>query len=109
MYTYREDIPIKYKLGAHRLMDDYPNADGVLYDLVSFVIYNPKRKTVPKLTDFKITLEQVKSIYGNNLTDEFKDKLKNILSELVTNSSLSENDGKLVASVESVQRYFKIQ
>lgn len=109
MYQYREDIPIKFKLGAHRLMNGYPNADGVLYDLVSFVIYNPKRKTVPKLTDFKLSLDQVKSIYGNNMTEEFKHELKNILAELVTNNSLSENEDKLHISADAVQRYFKIK
>ena len=109
MYQYREDIPIKYKLGAHRLMNGYPNADGVLYDLVSFVIYNPKRKTVPKLSDFKVSLDQVKSIYGSTMADEFKHELKNILAELVTNNSLSELEGKLSISADAVQRYFKIK
>ena len=107
MYTYREDVPIKYKLGAHRLMPEYPNADGVLYDLISFVIYNPKRKTEPKLSDFKVSLDQIKTIYGNSQLEDFKDRLKNVLAELITNNYLSEAGGKFVVSEESVKRYFK--
>lgn len=104
----KQDIPIKYELGAYRVLPDYPTPECFLFDIISFIL-NKKKKVNYKLEDFQVKLDSFKSIFKFEINDEFKLKIKNILIELRDSGLITTSEGKIQVLESGLSKFFKIE
>lgn len=82
----RSDIPVKYHLHAHRLSSSYPDELDFVFDVVSFIQENNKRKKRWNVEDMKIAMDSIKDIFPDIADEEFKEKIKTIMKYLHINN-----------------------
>lgn len=88
------DLPIKYHMKAHRLCASYPDEMDVLFDIVEHVVSSNKRKKVWKQADIKFKMDEMKNVFPDIGDDNFKEKVRTILSALHKNNNITIVDGE---------------
>lgn len=89
----RNDIPIKYHVGAHRLCASYPDEADVLHDIVGHVLASNKRKKAWKPEDIRMKFDDLKNAFPDIGDERFKEKIKTILATLHKNNDITMADG----------------
>jgi hypothetical protein len=84
----KKNLPIKYQIGAHRLCASYPDETDAIFEMTTYVMSSNKRKKSWKPDDFKFKMDDMKNIFPDIGNDDFKERIKTILSALHKNNDI---------------------
>ena len=104
----KSDLPIKYQIKTHRFCDAYPNETDVLYDIIEYVFSSNKRKKTWKVEDIVIQMDSIKNVFPDICDENFKEKIKTILSTLHKNNMIAIVDGKIAVTTDGVSKLYEI-
>lgn len=109
-YKIHEALPIKYDLLVHTALPNYPTHSDFIFDICAYFvrIYSSKNKELAA-ADLKFSAKTLKYIFGEQINDElFRQKIKKIVADLLTNESLSKKGEFVFISETTFTKYFSI-
>lgn len=108
----RNDIPLKYELGAHRLAPSYPSPDDILFDLIGYVLSQQKRRKNIVIADMIVDSSDMGQIFSH-LEEDDKTKLKESLSKLLAEQAIqlnkSETGTSLAITKDGISKFYKLK
>lgn len=110
MYKINSTLPIKYDLLVHTAMPNYPSHSDFVFDVCAYFVraYGSKNKEL-KPTDLKFSAKTLKYIFGDQINDErFRVKIKQIVSDLLEDGSLTRTGEFIFISEETFTKNFLI-
>ena len=80
---------MKYRLGIHTTMPNYPTSQDFMFDVCSFIVKVGKEKEL-EAKDLKFSTKTLKYIFGDNVkSEDFNDRIKSIIRDLVESGTLT--------------------
>lgn len=84
--TLKNELPLKYKLEMHSVLDEYPTPQDVLYDLIRFCSKN-------KIKTLTVTKEHLVQMYTSRLQNQvFMNRVKTGLKDLIDSQFITKQD-----------------
>lgn len=109
VFTLKETVPIKYRLGLHRDLPEYPTRRDIEFDLISYIVYviDVKNKDFD-IDNLKFTSKTLKYIFKDKLEEvEFKTIFVKLLKELIDAGKVRKENGKFYILPEVYNTYYK--
>lgn len=107
-YKLSQSAPFKYQLEAHNTLLSYPTRQDFVFDVVSYLIkvFDSKSKKFDP-TNINFSTKTLKYIFGDKMNnDEFRERLKLIMKEMIEDSSLTKtNDAFVITESEFLKLY----
>ena len=103
----REDAPLKYHVGAHRICSTYPDETDVLFDLAEHIFRSNKRKKAWKMSDMRMKAEELKDALPGMACEESKAATKAVLASLNEAGDIFLADGSIVITAGGMSKLYE--
>jgi len=82
--------PIKYELGLHRVLPGYPTETDFIVDIIQYIMRVCELKNKEfNTSELKFSAKTLKYVFNENeVTPDFKDKLRLIIKKLMDSETL---------------------
>lgn len=89
-YKLKQDLPIKYELGLHKVLPSYPTETDFVFDIIQYIIRVCELKNKEfNPADLKFSAKTLKYVFNENeVTPDFKDKLRLVIKKLMDSETL---------------------
>lgn len=103
-------LPIKYTLAAHQALPNYPTHQDFMFDVVSHLVRVAEQRGKNwDAKDIKFSVKTLNYVFGDNMkSDEFRDRIKGILKDLIESGSLIKNGEFIFIENSEFSRYYTI-
>jgi hypothetical protein len=102
--------PLKYSLEAHIALPTYPTRQDFVFDIASYLIRvseSKSRKLDPE--DLKFSTKTLKYVFNDKMNDdEFRDRIKLIMKDMIEDGSLVKSGENLVISQTEFLKLYTI-
>lgn len=107
--TLRNSTPIKYKLGLHQVLPNYPTEQDFVFDLLAYIT----KVTISKSnkfdsTDLKFSSKTLKQVFGDKLTEDFIIKIKLFIKNLIEEGIFTKIDDYVNINESEFFKYYEI-
>ena len=110
IFNLSQVAPLKYSLEAHIALPNYPTRQDFVFDITSYLIRvseNKSRKLDPD--DLKFSTKTLKYVFSDKMNDdEFRDKIKLIMKDMIEDGSLEKAGENLVISQNEFLKLYTI-
>jgi hypothetical protein len=110
MHTFKiqPTLPIKYVLGVYRAIPTYPTTQDFMFEVISYIIkVADSKEKIWDPTEIKFSAKTLKYVFGDNMkSEEFVDRIKSILKDLLETEVLSKHGEHIFISQEEFTRYY---
>ncbi len=109
-FKIQETLPIKYSLGLHQSMPNYPTSQDFMFDVISYLIrVAESREKDWDPGDFKFSTKTLKYVFGDRFkSDDFVNRIKIILKDLLEIEAIERKGEYLYISKDELSRYYSI-
>ena len=90
IFNIQKGLPIKYSLGIHSALPNYPTETDFIFDVASHLVRVTEVKSKDwSADDIKFSTKTLKYVFGDHMnSDEFRTKIKELLKCLLEKGSL---------------------
>jgi hypothetical protein len=110
IFNLSQVAPLKYSLEAHIALPNYPTRQDFVFDITSYLIRvseSKSRKLDPD--DLKFSTKTLKYVFSDKMNDdEFRDKIKLIMKDMIEDGSLEKTGENLVISQNEFLKLYTI-
>jgi hypothetical protein len=110
IFNLSQVAPLKYSLEAHIALPTYPTRQDFVFDITSYLIRVSESKS-RKLDseDLKFSTKTLKYVFSDKMNDdEFRDKIKLIMKDMIEDGSLAKAGENLVISQNEFLKLYTI-
>lgn len=109
-FNIQQTLPIKYSLGLHQATPNYPTSQDFMFDVISHLVRVAEaREKEWDSSDIKFSTKTLKYVFGERVkSEEFIDRIKVILKELLDSGIIERRGDNLYISEEEFTRYYSI-
>lgn len=109
-FKIQETLPIKYSLGLHQSMPNYPTSQDFMFDVISHLVrVAESREKEWDPTDIKFSVKTLKYVFGDNTkSEEFLGRIKVILKDLIDSETIERRGEYLYINASEFSRYYSI-
>ena len=106
-----KNIPLKYALETHTALPGYPTGQDFLFDVLNYLIRVSDSKSKDfNPADIKFSSKTLKYVFGDKIKDqEFLEKLKLIIKDLIEEGSLSKHGDNLTVNETVFSNFYTEQ
>lgn len=112
LLTINPNLPIKYSLGLHQGMPNYPTQADFMFDVITYLLKTLENKgLLTKNTDIdlKFSVKTLKYVFGERLkSEEFVESIKNVLTDLVESGDLIKTGEYVSVTRDALSQYYLI-
>jgi len=106
---FKQDLPIKYELGLHQVLPEYPTETDFIVDVVNYIarVCEVKQKDFDK-GDLKFSAKTLKYIFNENeVTQAFKDRLRLNIKSLIEKGELTKRGDFLYINQDTFNKLYQ--
>lgn len=107
--TINPNLPIKYSLGLHQGMPNYPTSSDFMFDVITYLLKTLDSKGLLNKNniDLKFSAKTLKYVFGERLKSEaFVESIKTVLTALVESGDLIKSGEYVSVTSDALSQYY---